>query len=113
MSLVWTNELLPSSFKSVHLFYRERSWEESVHWYEEALKQSDPDMYGLSSDPEHQIYARMAEMYREGGYGLEKDLNRAGELYNDAAEAAMNAMKGKLANKYYMIAEEVWGEMED
>ncbi len=52
-------------------------------------------------------------MYREGGYGLDKDANRSGELYNDAAEAAMNAMKGKMANKYYMLAEEVWGEIEE
>ena len=52
-------------------------------------------------------------MHRIGGYGLEKDPNRSGELYNDAAEAAMNAMKGKVANMYYMLAEEVWGEIEE
>ncbi len=52
-------------------------------------------------------------MHRTGGYGLERDCNRSGELYNEAAEAAMNAMKGKMANRYYMLAEEVWGEVEE
>lgn len=36
-----------------------------------------------------------------------------GELYNEAAEAAMEAMKGKLANKYYMLADEAYAEMEE
>ena len=36
-----------------------------------------------------------------------------GDLYNQAAEAAMEAMKGKLANKYYMLAEEAFGEAEE
>ena len=36
-----------------------------------------------------------------------------GDLYNEAAEAAMEALKGRLANKYYMLAEECYGEMEE
>ena len=55
----------------------------------------------------------MAELHRCGGCGLEKDPQRAGELYSEAAEAAMNAMKGKLANKFFMLAEEAWGEVPD
>lgn len=50
-------------------------------------------------------------MYRSGGPGLEKDPQRSGDLYTEAAEAAMNAMKGKLANKFYMLAEEAWAEV--
>ena len=42
-----------------------------------------------------------------------RDPNKAGDLYNDAAEVAMNCMKGKMANKYYMLAEEAYGEAED
>lgn len=53
----------------------------------------------------------MAELYRSGGFGLDKDPQRSGDLYSEAAEAAMNAMKGKLANKFYMLAEEAWGEV--
>ena len=33
---------------------------------------------------------------------MERDPNRAGELYNQAAELAMATMKGKLANRYYI-----------
>lgn len=37
----------------------------------------------------------------------------SGDLYNEAAEAAMAGMKGRLANKYYMLAEECYGEVEE
>ena len=57
--------------------------------------------------------ARLAEMFCSGGHQLEKDPNRAGELYTQAAEVAMEMMKGKLANKYYMLAEEAWSEIEE
>ena len=36
-----------------------------------------------------------------------------GELYSEAAEAAMVAMKGKLSAKYYMLAEEAWAQVEE
>ena len=36
-----------------------------------------------------------------------------GELFTKAAEAATEAMKGRLANKYYMLAEEAWAEVDD
>ena len=36
-----------------------------------------------------------------------------GELYTYAAELATEAMKGKLAAKYYMQAEEAWAECEE
>ena len=64
-------------------------------------------------DQDYLIMARLAEMYRSGENGLGKDPQKAGDLYTEAAEAAMAAMKGKLSNKYYMLAEEAWGEMED
>ena len=66
----------------------------------------------LQDDMMHpRIYAYMAEMYRSGGHGLESDCQKAGDLYTEAAEAAMAAMKGKLANKLYMLAEEAWAEV--
>lgn len=37
----------------------------------------------------------------------------AGDLFTEAAEAAMEAMKGRLANQYYMKAEEAWALMEE
>lgn len=36
-----------------------------------------------------------------------------GNLYNEAAETAMAAMKGRLANKYFALAEECYGEMDE
>jgi elongation factor 2 kinase len=34
-------------------------------------------------------------------------------LFNQAAEIAMSSMNGKLANKYYTLAEEAWGKAEE
>ncbi len=36
-----------------------------------------------------------------------------GDLFTEAAEAAMAGMKGRLANQYYMKAEEAWALMEE
>ncbi|KAK3762128.1 hypothetical protein RRG08_024938 [Elysia crispata] len=95
---------------------RSVSWEDAVHYYQSAVEMNDHDEGGefdsTMGDPMHVLLARQAEMYREGGHGLEKDLQKAGDLYNEAAEAAMEAMKGRLANKYFMLAEECFGEME-
>ena len=55
----------------------------------------------------------MAEIWRQGGNGVEKDPSYAGELFTNAAEEAMSSGKGKLSNKYYMLAEEAWGEVEE
>lgn len=59
------------------------------------------------------ILARIAEMYMQGGPGLEKDLNQACKYYTHAAERAMQFAKGRLANKYYMLAEQASSELED
>ena len=32
----------------------------------------------------------------------------AGDLYTEAAEAATAAMKGRIASKYYLLADEAW-----
>lgn len=36
-----------------------------------------------------------------------------GDLFTEAAETAMASMKGRLANQYYMKAEEAWAMMEE
>jgi elongation factor 2 kinase len=71
------------------------------------------DTVQLTTDPLSKLYARLAEIYREGGHGIERDPQKSGDLYNSAAEHAMAEMKGKLANKYFALAEEVWGELEE
>ncbi|XP_078693061.1 eukaryotic elongation factor 2 kinase-like isoform X2 [Branchiostoma floridae x Branchiostoma belcheri] len=96
---------------------REIDWVEATRWYSQAVNQSGEDEEGCydatMEDPAYMLMAKAAELYREGGHGLEKDPERAAELYNDAAEQAMAAMKGRLASKYFMFAEECWGEMEE
>ena len=64
-------------------------------------------------DPVYLLQAREAEMVLEGAHGLERNPQQAGDLYTEAADNAMAAMKGRLANKYYMLAEEAWGEVEE
>lgn len=62
--------------------------------------------------PKYEILKKLAHLYHVGGCRLEADLATAYDLYNEAAEAAMEAMQGKLANKLYMLAEECSSAME-
>lgn len=106
--------------KCVSIF-RSRNWLEAVKWYNKSIltaENEEDDSTEIHSDPladepVYLILSRMAAMYLEGGYSLEKDPQKAGDLYTEAAESAMNAMKGKLSTKYYMLAEEAWAEVED
>lgn len=96
---------------------RQRSWKEATYWYSRAINMDDQDESGqydgCMDDPKYQLLARQAELYLEGGYGLERDVNTAAEMFQEAAEAAMGAAKGRLANKYYAMAEEAWGQAEE
>ena len=92
------------------LCFREKSFKEALKWYEAALNTQGS---ALDAFPAHQIHASMAEIWRTGGFGVEKDPSYAGELYTSAAESAMASGKGKLSNKYFMLAEEAWGEVEE
>ncbi|XP_051789620.1 eukaryotic elongation factor 2 kinase isoform X6 [Erpetoichthys calabaricus] len=96
---------------------RDQDWTEAVHWYDMALNMTDYDeggeYDGIQDEPRYLLLAREAEMYLEGGFLLDKDPERAGNLFTEAADAAMEAMKGRLANQYYMKAEEAWGAMEE
>ena len=57
------------------------------------------------SEPSYVILARIGEMYMEGKYGVEKNLQEASDLFTEAAELAMQCGKGRLSNKYYQLAE--------
>ncbi|XP_055790251.1 eukaryotic elongation factor 2 kinase-like isoform X2 [Salvelinus fontinalis] len=96
---------------------RFQDWKEAVSWYDCALNMTDYDeageFDGMQDEPPYLLLAREAEMYQEGGPGLDRDPQRAGDLFTQAADAAMEAMKGRLANQYYMKAEEAWGMMEE
>jgi len=64
-------------------FFREKSYKESVELYQRAIFTQDPDDHGefdaTMADPNYLLLAKQADMYREGGFGLEKDPNRAGK----------------------------------
>ena len=96
---------------------RKRDWEEAFHWYDEAINCDNQDESGefdaTMDDPVYLLQARQAEMVLEGAHGLERNPQQSGDLYTEAADNAMAAMKGRLANKYYMLAEEAWGEVEE
>ncbi|XP_016336583.1 eukaryotic elongation factor 2 kinase-like isoform X2 [Sinocyclocheilus anshuiensis] len=96
---------------------RVMDWKHAMHWYDFALKMTDYDeggeFDGIKDEPRYLLLARLAEMYQEGGHNLDVDPQRAGDLFTEAADAAMEAMKGRLANQYYMKAEEAWSMMEE
>ncbi|XP_066546462.1 eukaryotic elongation factor 2 kinase isoform X2 [Amia ocellicauda] len=96
---------------------RTQDWKEAVHWYDAALNMTDYDeggeFDGMQDEPRYLLLAREAELYLSGGFQLDSDPQRAGDLFTEAADAAMEAMKGRLANQYYMKAEEAWGMMEE
>jgi elongation factor 2 kinase len=96
---------------------RSQDWREAVKWYFKVLENGHTTATDPSSspfdEPNYTILAKIAQKYAEGGYNLEKDPQKAGDLYTEAAESAMSAMKGKLSSKYYMLAEEAWGEVDD
>uniref|UniRef100_A0A3B3ZX54 Alpha-type protein kinase domain-containing protein n=1 Tax=Periophthalmus magnuspinnatus TaxID=409849 RepID=A0A3B3ZX54_9GOBI len=96
---------------------RKQDWEEAVHWYDTALNMMDFDeggeFDGTQDEPRYLLLSREAEMFQDGGHGLKADPQKAGDLFTEAAEAAMAAMKGRLANQFYMRAEEAWALMEE
>ncbi|KAK2714273.1 hypothetical protein QYM36_008735 [Artemia franciscana] len=71
----------------LNLGTRVRSWTEAVRLYSKAvaaLTEMDDDGHfdGTMDDPQYQLIARQAEMYRDGGFGLEINYVKAGEFWN-------------------------------
>ena len=96
----------------------EQDPDRALYWYESVIAWDEDegccDTEDMSlDDPTYIMLARSAEMWLSGLLKQGKEPGKAGELYNLAAESAMAAMKGKLANKYYMLAEEAWAEVEE
>ncbi|XP_046400043.1 eukaryotic elongation factor 2 kinase-like [Ischnura elegans] len=89
----------------LNLGSRSQNWEEAARWYEKAASEG-----GTEDKPSYQLYARLGEMYQAGGYGLNRDPNKAGESFTSAADLALEAAKGRMATKYYQLAEEAWAE---
>ncbi|XP_048408179.2 eukaryotic elongation factor 2 kinase isoform X2 [Stegostoma tigrinum] len=96
---------------------RTQDWKEALYWYSAALNMTDYDeggeYDGTGDEPKYCLLARKAEIHMTGGFGVEPDPQKAGDLFTEAAEAAMADMKGRLANQYYERAEEAWSMMEE
>uniref|UniRef100_A0A0N4ZXS7 Eukaryotic elongation factor 2 kinase n=1 Tax=Parastrongyloides trichosuri TaxID=131310 RepID=A0A0N4ZXS7_PARTI len=95
---------------------KKTDWSKAMYWYEKALEYYVLDDYDIESNninkkdmtfvcPQYEILAKMAQMFNEGRFGLDRNGNEAYNLYTEAAECAMEAMKGKLATKYYELAD--------
>jgi len=97
--------------------YKEQDHDQAAKWYTKAIDLSEEDEGGefdaMMDYPIYKLKAKLAEIYLGGKHNMEKDPNYAGELYNEAGELAMGAMKGRLANQYFALAEEAWAQVEE
>uniref|UniRef100_A0A8C3VCH3 Eukaryotic elongation factor 2 kinase n=1 Tax=Catharus ustulatus TaxID=91951 RepID=A0A8C3VCH3_CATUS len=63
---------------------RAQDWKEALHWYNAALNMTDYDeggeYDGTQDEPRYLLLAREAEMLMMGGFNLEKDPQRSGEV---------------------------------
>ncbi|CAH8830353.1 unnamed protein product [Trichobilharzia szidati] len=102
------------------------SWSEAIGWYKRAVDcamdssasgDGCPDKgldaegrYDAAEDllPVYRILARMAEMYSVGGFGLKQNLSLAGDLFSQAGETASSALQGRLAARYFELADEAY-----
>ena len=96
---------------------RSPDWQQAVRWYKAALdtplSEEEEDNTALT-DPDYLLLSQLARLLAEGGQGLgSADHQQAGDCYQQAADAAMAAMKGRLATRYYQLAEEEWGQLPD
>uniref|UniRef100_A0A915C9A2 Alpha-type protein kinase domain-containing protein n=1 Tax=Parascaris univalens TaxID=6257 RepID=A0A915C9A2_PARUN len=103
--------LVAESYETGRRLGRSRSpyWPKAVNWYSRAAdfsEDSEDGTEGFISKPKYEIVQKIAEMHREGGCGLEQDFAKAYELFTEAAKLAAEAMRGKVANKLYEMAEQ-------
>jgi elongation factor 2 kinase len=98
---------------------KERSvdWSIASAYYKRILQIQDLEQHGSEDsgyfeastdicEPSYSILARLGEMYLKGGNWIAMDAGLASQYLNEAAEKATACGKGRLANKYYMQAEE-------
>jgi elongation factor 2 kinase len=105
----------------------EQDWNQAAKYYEKYIHIRENESNNLDEDSgtnepdqvnsinnaipfhdQHDIVARLATLYKTGGYNLSCNYQKSGDLFNKAAEMATAAMKGRLANKYYQSAEEAY-----
>lgn len=102
--------------------HRHINWSMASDFYKRVLDMCDEEASsedsGYSGDisnecePSYTILARLGDMYMQGGVNLERDLSQSCKYYSLAAEKATLFGKGRLANKYYMLAEQTSSNMD-
>jgi elongation factor 2 kinase len=94
--------------------YRTTDWNRAIEYYRRILRDNSNDktedagyvdILSTDCEPSYIIISRIAEMYMSGENGVEKNLEEAADLFTEAAEKAIQFGKGRLANKYYVLAE--------
>jgi len=95
----------------LHIYFlcREADWNKAADYYEKYICIREAETTDESFNARHDIVARLATLYKTGDHNLKCNYQRAGDLFNKAAEMATAAMKGRLATKYYESAEEAYG----
>lgn len=86
---------------------RTLSWRLAVEWYERAIQAENEEDDTLEEEPNYILLAHQAEIYSHGGHDISQDLQAAYDLYSRAGDIALEAAKGRLATKYYSLAEEI------
>jgi TPR repeat protein len=104
------------------IFSSSIDWNKALEYYRRILRENcdgsdkcsemDAGYCDINADcePNYIIMARIAEIYMEGKNGVEKNPSDAADLFTEAAEKAIQFGKGRLANKYYELAELVRSE---
>eukprot|EP00802_Teleaulax_amphioxeia_P008022 Tamp_08030.p1 GENE.Tamp_08030~~Tamp_08030.p1 ORF type:complete len:614 (+),score=141.95 Tamp_08030:318-2159(+) len=94
----------------------DKSYKEAVSWYNALVSKHEElsETADLAEDDFelHRILAKVASLHEQGGHGLKRSAAKAYALYTEAAEAAEEHMKSKLASKYYDKANELEAEAE-
>ncbi|UYV80968.1 EEF2K [Cordylochernes scorpioides] len=85
------------------------SWTLAAQWYLRSLECPQANS-GDDFMPTYRIHCRLAELYVTGGNGLLQDTATAATYYQQAAEEALACHKGKLATKYFELAEALESE---
>ena len=72
------------------------------------------DYTDISTDcePVYMILGRLGQMYFEGKNGIEANYQEAGSLFTDAADKAIQFGNGRVANKYYVLADKAYSLVE-
>lgn len=82
------------------------SWVEADYWYTKALEglegsDEEGNYDGTMDDPTYQIQGRLAEMYRDGGHGLQSNPSKAGKFINRFTKTLGMFLIRTIFNRFY------------